>query len=96
MRNAWIYDEVPFDQYIFREREQALFEARVQLDQVDSLGPANAEQRAEKKAAARARRRAALRHVGLMAAFYAVMAFGAVAGLVFGALNPDMVLGVLP
>lgn len=61
---------------------------------VDYLGPANAEQRTERKEQRRAERRAALRHAGVMAAFYAVMAFGAVVGLIAGALNPDMVLAV--
>lgn len=64
--------------------------------EVDRLGPANAEQRAERKATRRAERRAALYRVGMLALFYVVLAAGACIGLVLGALNPDLVLGVIP
>ena len=95
MKNAWIYDEVPFEQYIARKRDQALFEARVQLGQVDYLGPANEEQRSERKDRRRAERRASLRDVGLTILADGIFGIGMLVGLVVGSLNPDLVLGVL-
>ena len=44
--NPWINDEVPFEQYLTHARTKARAEARAE---VDRLGPANAEQRAERK-----------------------------------------------
>lgn len=62
---------------------------------LDRLGPANEEQVSDRKKARRAARRAGLRRGLLTIGIDAVFGFGLVVGSVIGALNPDMVLGVL-
>jgi len=64
----------------------------------DYLGPANAEQRAEVREAWRSWLRGILHTAHVLAVIAAVVIVGAVligVGLVLGAFNPDVVLGVL-
>lgn len=62
---------------------------------VDRLGPANDEQRTERKDQRRAERRASLRHAGLTVLADGIFGLGLLVGAVIGALNPDMVLGLI-
>lgn len=91
--NAWINDEVSIEEYLTHTREQAKAEA---IEYVDRLGPANEEQRTERKATRRAERRVALRRVATTVGIDAVFGLGMLVGLVVGSLNPDLVLGLLP
>jgi len=65
------------------------------IDPVDHLGPANAEQRAERKERRRTERRASLRRVLITIGIDAVFGLGLIVGAVIGSLNPDLVTGVL-
>lgn len=63
--------------------------------ELDRLGPANAEQRTERKDRRRAERRASLRRVGLTILADGIFGLGLIVGAVIGSLNPDLVLGLL-
>lgn len=88
-RNPWINDEVPFEQYLTHARTKARAEAQAE---VDHLGPANAEQRAEVRKSWRTWFWGAVRMYVAAGAVVALFGTVGVICMLLGAANSEVVL----